>query len=370
MPSASAASASVAPRAPVAFPFTSGSSFHADLKGRVDRYFADSGRSRFGDARMWTKTVVIFAWWATSYALLMFTDVPVWLRLLLAVSLGLAIAGIGFSIMHDANHDGYAPGRRTNRAIGFAIDLVGGSSYFWRHKHNLLHHTYTNVSGLDTDIGGNALLRFAPDQRRRAIMRYQHLYVWAIYMVYPLGWWIIDDFHRLATGRIGTNRIPKPTVPDVVAMLVGKALFFSWTFVLPLWLHGAWMIPFGAVTVATLGVTLATTFQLAHCVGEADFHVPASDPGGDWAKHQVLTTVDFARGNRLLGWYLGGLNFQVEHHLFPRVCHVHYRELSRIVEATCAVHGVRYTAQPSLRAALAANVRWLRMLGAADAHAR
>jgi linoleoyl-CoA desaturase len=197
------------------------------------------------------------------------------------------------------------------------------------------------------------------------MMRFQHVYVWALYAVYPLGWWFVDDFRRLVTGRIGENALPRPGPGELVGLLVGKAVFLGWAVVLPVVVHPTWLVlPFAAVTVAVLGLTLATTFQLAHCVGEAAFHdARAAGSVGDWATHQVTTTVDFARGNRLLGWYVGGLNFQIEHHLFPKVCHVHYRALSRIVEEKCAAHGVRYAAQRTLGAALASNVRWLRELG-------
>jgi len=345
--------------------FTTQGDLHADLKRAVARYFATTGRSPHADGRMVLKTAVILAWWIGSYLLLVLGDGAAWERVLLAVSLGLAMAGVGFSVMHDANHGSYARGRRANRALGFALDLIGGSSFIWRHKHNVLHHTYTNVVPLDVDLGGSALLRFSPDEPHRPIMRFQHLYVWALYAVYPLGWWFVDDFHRLVTGRIGANAMPRPGRWDVAALLAGKALFFGWAVILPLALHPTWrVLPLAGVTVATLGLTLAVTFQLAHCVGEASFHDGrVALPARDWATHQVTTTVDFARENRFLGWYLGGLNFQVEHHLFPKVCHVHYRALSRIVEETCAAHGVRYTAQPTLRAAVASNVRWLRALG-------
>jgi linoleoyl-CoA desaturase len=345
--------------------FSTQGEFHADLKRGVARYFAETGLSSRADARMWTKTVVMLAWAAGSYALLVFGDVAAWQRVLLAASLGFAMAGIGFGVMHDANHGSYAQGRLGNRIIGFTLDLIGGSSYLWRHKHNVLHHTYTNVTGLDTDLGGNALLRFAPDQPHRPIMRFQHLYVWALYAIYPVGWWFVDDFHRLVTGRIGGNAIPRPGARELAALFLGKALFFGWAVILPIAVHPTWLVlPLAAIAVATLGVTLALTFQLAHCVGEADFHDGARAlPVRDWAAHQVTTTVDFARGNPLLSWYLGGLNFQVEHHLFPKICHVHYAALSRIVEETCAAHGVRYTAQPTLRAAIRSNVRWLRELG-------
>jgi linoleoyl-CoA desaturase len=345
--------------------FTASGDFHLEVKRSVARYFAETGRSPHADGRMWLKTVVMFAWWAGSYLLLVFGHVAGWQRVLLAASLGLAMAGIGFSVMHDANHGSFTRRPMVNRALGFALDLIGGSSYLWRQKHNVLHHTYTNVTPLDVDLGGNALLRFSPDQPHRRLMRFQHLYVWALYAVYPLGWWFVDDFARLVRGRVGENAIPLPGRAEVVALLLGKVFFVGWAVIVPLVVHPTLLVlPLAAVTVATLGVTLAVTFQLAHCVGEATFHDGRAPlPVRDWAAHQVATTVDFARENRLLGWYLGGLNFQIEHHLFPKVCHVHYRALSGIVEATCAAHGVRYTAQPTLRAAVASNVRWLRRLG-------
>jgi linoleoyl-CoA desaturase len=345
--------------------FTTRSDFHVQLKQAVGRYFAGSGRSPHADGRMWTKTAVLLVWATGSYLLLVFGEVASWYRVLLAVSLGLAMAGIGFGVMHDANHGSYAEGARGNRVLGFTLDLIGGSSYLWRHKHNVLHHTYTNVAGHDLDLGANALLRFAPWQPHRPFMRWQHLYIWILYAIYPLGWWLVDDFQRVLTGRIDGREVPRPPRAELVALLAGKVVFFGWAFAVPLLVHPTWrVVPFAAVTVATLGLTLATTFQLAHCVGEAEFHdATAGAVARDWAAHQVATTVDFARGNRLLCWYLGGLNFQIEHHLFPKVCHVHYPALSAIVEATCAAHGIHYVAQPSLRAAVASNVRWLRSLG-------
>jgi linoleoyl-CoA desaturase len=150
-------------------------------------------------------------------------------------------------------------------------------------------------------------------------------------------------------------------------MLLGKAGYYTWAVVLPLALHPGWQLPaLWLLGSAVLGNTLALTFQLAHCAGEAGFF-PAPVPGAqqvEWAEHQVATTIDFARGNALLTWYLGGLNYQVEHHLFPRICHLHYPALARIVEETCREHGVRYRSQPTFRAALLANLRWMRTLGA------
>jgi linoleoyl-CoA desaturase len=336
------------------------------LQRAADAHFA--GRSRHGGWRAATKTALLFAWLAASWAALVFGAPGPLAAALLAISLGLAVAGIGFCVMHDANHGSTTGHPPVDRLLGFSLDLIGGSSYYWRQKHNVIHHTFTNIEGVDGDLDGNALLRFAPGRPYRAVHRFQHLYVWLLFAVYPLGWWFVDDFQKVATRKDSRHPYPRPRGAERVAFFAGKAAFFSWAFLVPaLVVRSWWVVPYTMLAVAALGLALATVFQLAHCVGEADI-LDARRPEEicrDWTLHQLSTTVDFARDNLLLGWYVGGLNFQVEHHLFPRVSHVHYRALSAIVERTCAEHGVRYRAQPTFRAALAANVRWLRRMGAA-----
>jgi linoleoyl-CoA desaturase len=258
--------------------------------------------------------------------------------------------------MHDANHDATSSSARVNHLLSLTFDLLGGSSALWRDKHNRNHHTYTNVAGADPDLeAGVPFLRLAPWQERRPWHRYQHLYVWLIYALFPLKWWFFDDLREIVRLKGGQR----------VTLLAGKAVFVAWAFVLPVLLHPSWgLFALWGIAIATLGNVLAAVFQLAHCVGQADFVEPEGTRQC-WAQHQVATTVDFAPRSAVLGWYLGGLNFQVEHHLFARICHVHYPALSRIVSETCARHGLRYRCEPTLRSALAANFDWLRTLGAA-----
>lgn len=336
--------------------FATGGAFHADLARRTHDYFEGSSRSRHGGFAMGLKVATMIAWLASSWALLMFAHPAFWVALLLSLSLGLAMAGVGFCVMHDSLHEATSASRRVNRALGFSLDLLGASSLLWRHKHNVMHHTYTNVSGSDPDLeGGRPWLRLAPWQALRPWHRFQHLYVWLLYGVFPLKWWFFDDARDLIARRARGN--------DLWVALAGKALFVGWLFVLPAIVHPSWaLLALWAMAIFALGNVMAAVFQLAHCVPEAEFVARPAEVGG-WAQHQVATTVDFAPDNVLLGWYLGGLNFQVEHHLFSRVCHVHYRALSRIVQQTCRDHGLRYRCQPTLLGALASNVQWLRELG-------
>jgi linoleoyl-CoA desaturase len=339
--------------------------FHADVRSRVEAYFRESGRSQRGGWRLGVKSVAILAWFGASYGLLLLGHPSAWMATLLAVSLGLAWAGLGFNVMHDANHGSSASRTGWNRALAFSSDLIGASSALWRQKHNVLHHTYTNVVGVDADLDSGTLLRLAPSQPLRPGHRWQHLYAWPLYAAFPIRWFFFDDYRDLVTGRIGEQPFQRPRGWDLAALFAGKLLFMTWAVALPVALHPTWWIlPAALLTIGTLGVTLATTFQLAHAVGEATFIEPSGGPlPTDWATHQVRTTVDFARGNGWLGWYLGGLNFQVVHHLFPRVSHVHYRALAPLVEAACRDHGLSYRAWPSLQAALAANLEWLRRMG-------
>ena len=286
---------------------------------------------------------------------------------MLSVSLALGMAGIGFSVQHDANHGGYSRARGVNRLLAMSLDLIGGSSYIWYWKHNIVHHTYTNISGIDVDVELEPFLRLAPDQPLRPYHRFQHLYIWFLYGLLPVNWHFWADYRDLANSHICGLPFPRPTPWGWAGTIAGKVFFYSWSLVLPLLLHSTLAVLATYVfTSFLLGVVLTTVFQLAHCVGEADIVTVAPDDSEikvDWAEHQVRTTANFAPTSRLLTWYLGGLNYQIEHHLFPKVCHVHYPALAPIVAATCREYGIPYQTHPTLGRAIASHVRWLRRLG-------
>jgi linoleoyl-CoA desaturase len=345
--------------------FTGAGEFHAVLKRRIDAFFERSGLSPKATVAMRLKTVLVLAWAAASWWALVFAASTWWQAVPLALSLGLALAAIGFNVMHDANHGSWSRHAWVNATLAFTSDLLGASGWLWRQKHNVLHHTYTNVEGIDPDVEAGPFLRLAPEQPVRAWHRWQFLYAWPLYGAFMIKWWFADDWRELFTGRIEGHPIVRPKGRYLALLLLGKALFLAWAIVIPIALHPTWaVVPLWLLTAGTLGIVLASVFQLAHCVVDADFVAPrAGAIATDWAAHQVSTTVDFARGSRLLTWYLGGLNYQVEHHLFTKICHVHYPALAPIVEATCREHGIRYRSQPTLRRALAGNVRWLQVMG-------
>ena len=340
--------------------------FHAELRHRVRVYFERNGLDDRGSAAIYAKTAILAVWFVAAYILLVFAADRAWQAAVLAIVLGLAVAGIGFNVQHDGSHGSYSPHRRVNGLMAVALDLLGGSSYAWRLKHNLLHHTWPNQAGVDDDIDIGWLGRLSPAQPRLRPHRWQHFYLWPLYGFLTVKWQFLDDFRFLATGRIGGQQLARPRGADLAVFLGGKLAFFGWAFGIPLMVHppGVVVAVYGLAAFVA-GVTLSVVFQLAHCVPEAATPSPVST----WAVRQVESSVDFARGSRLLAWYLGGLNFQIEHHLFPQVCHLHYPGIAPIVEGLCRSSGVRYTAYPSFGSALRAHFLLLRQLGRGDAAA-
>ncbi|MCA9544796.1 MAG: acyl-CoA desaturase [Myxococcales bacterium] len=339
--------------------------FQRALRDEVDAYFKANNLDPKGGAALARKAAFIIGWFLVSYAFSISGVLGTAGLFIGAVITGLAHAAIGFDIMHDGNHGAFSTSKAVNRWMGRTLDMVGGSSYLWRHKHNVMHHTYPNVVGTDDDIDVGGLARLAPEQPHYAAHRLQHLYMWGLYGLISVKWNFYDDFAQVAKGQIFTSKVPRPKGEEMVWFVIGKIIHFGWALVLPIALFGWGLgIAFYLVEAVVLGVTLAVVFQLAHCVEEADF---TELPEGtvtelDFAKHQLATTVDFARDNKLVTWFLGGLNFQAIHHLFPKISHVHYPALSPIVERVCAEHGVAYRLNGGFMEALGSHYRWLKRM--------
>ena len=348
--------------------------FLREVRGRVEEYFQNTGRRQRDCLQMYLKTMLVLTWLAVAYVLLVFVAQTWWQALPLAIALGLALGSVGFNIQHDGAHHAYSRHEWVNRLMARTLDLVGGSSYLWHWKHNVSHHTYVNITGQDVDIDVSLLARFTPHQKWLRIHRWQHFYLWALYGLMIVRWQLYGDFHDLIAGRIGGHRVRRPRGWDLATFLGGKLAFCALAFGIPMLLHPVWVVLLlYAVASIVLGVVMAVVFQLAHAGEHAAFPLPRQNTGcieNSWAVHQVETTVDFARGNRVLSWLLGGLNFQIEHHLFPRICHVNYPGIAKVVEATCKEFGVKYAEHKSFWAGVASHFRWLRRMGRPDAGAR
>ena len=343
------------------------SGFHETVKQRVAQYFADHRQATTGDWRLFLKTGVILAWLAGPYALLVFGSSSLLVTLLAVFALAQGCALVGFNIMHDGAHESYAHSTTMNWLMGGMLNVLGGSQRLWRYKHNRLHHIYTNIHILDNDLHTSGLLRFSPAQPWRPWHRFQHLYAFAVYSLLTLTWVTVGDWRKLVSGHIGPYKLPPPTVGDVGVLVVTKLGYFGYALILPCFLH-PWrhvLLAFVAVHLL-LGVTLSLAFQLAHTVERTSFPTPDAHTGmmpTGWAEHEVATTADFAPHNTVATWYLGGLNFQIEHHLFPKICHIHYPAISPLVAETCHAFALPYLCYPTVRAAIAGHYRFLKTMG-------
>ena len=341
--------------------------FQAELRRRVDEYFEQTGRKRRDVPSMYVKTAILLSSFALLYWLLVFVITAWWLALPLAVMLGLVIAGIGLNVQHDGGHGAYSKRPWVNKLMAMSLDLIGGSSYLWHYKHVLYHHTYVNITGEDTDVDLGALARITPFQKRYPFHRLQHLYIWPLYGFMAIKWQLFDDFKEMVLGEMGGHKLPRAKGWDLVTFLVGKVVFFALAFGIPLMFHPWWVVLiFYTIAAGVLGVVLSVVFQLAHCVEGAEFPMPQESSGEiehAWAVHQAETTVDFARRSKMVAWLLGGLNFQIEHHLMPKICHVNFPALSKIVEDVCRKFDVKFNEHRTFRAGVASHFRWLREMG-------
>ncbi len=347
--------------------FSQASEFQVELRRRVDEYFRTTGFRPRDCPQMYVKMAVLFVSFAAVYIALVFFARTWWQAVPLALLMGGVTALIGLNVQHDGSHDAYSNARWLNKAMALSLDFIGASSYFWRGKHVVFHHTYTNIAGHDGDIDIGSFGRLSPHQRHFAVHRFQHIYMWALYGLMTIRWQLYGDFRNVVVGKVGIHRFPRPKRWDLVTFIAGKVWFLALAFGLPLFFHsfGAVLL-FYAVAAGVVGLMLSVVFQLAHCVEQAAFPVPSVESGKmetAWAVHQVESSVDFARGNPVVAWLLGGLNFQIEHHLFPRISHIHYPAISKVVEATCQDFGVRYAEHRTFRAGLVSHYRLLRRLG-------
>ncbi|KAA3659580.1 MAG: acyl-CoA desaturase [Calditrichaeota bacterium] len=341
--------------------------FNTEVKKRVNHYFEENNISKNADWRMVLKTITILLWLATAYVLLLFSASSLLLAIISAIAVAQGFVLVGFNIMHDGAHGSYAKSKRLNDIMGFTLNLIGGSTMYWKHKHNILHHTYTNVTELDDDIQIHGILRFSPEQTWRPWHRFQHWYAFPVYGLMTLLWVTIGDFQKFFTGRIGEYKLPEPSAGEAFLFFLTKIFYFGYMLVIPMFFHPILhVVVLFLIVHVVLGFTMATVFQLAHVMEDNSF--PRPDPAtgainNEWAIHQVETTANFAPENKFTTWYCGGLNFQIEHHLFPKICHIHYPAISKIVQRTCQDFQINYISYSSFSRAMATHYHFLKKLG-------
>jgi len=346
--------------------------FGVTVRKRVNEYFKSNGISKRGDYRIWIKVIVMPLLFITPFVLIVSNlyNESYFLFYGLWVLMGFGMAGCGLGIMHDACHGAISKKESVNHIIGLVLNVAGGSSFNWKIQHNVLHHSFTNIDGYDEDIDPSGVMRFSPHQKHKKIFKYQVYYAWIFYGLMTFFWVTYKDFASLIRyEKRGLLKAQNASFNiELSKLILHKVLYYSIILGLPIILLDIawWHILLGWFSMHFVcGVILACIFQSAHVVPSSEYPLPDQENKveGDFAVHQMKTTANFAPGNRLLSWYVGGLNYQIEHHLFPNMCHIHHREVSKIVKKTAQEFSLPYISQPTFFGALFKHLRLLHTLG-------
>ncbi len=341
--------------------------FHAELKSRINQYFQQVDKSSSGNWALYSKAIILLVSLIGLYVHLVFFTPVRWVAIPECILLGGVVAGIGFNIMHDGGHGSFSENKLMNNIAAFLGNILGASSFMWNIKHNVIHHAYTNIDGVDDDIDIKPWMRMSSTQPKYKMHKYQHIYFWFLYALLYILWIFVLDYIKYFKGRIGSMPLKKMSTSDHLVFWGFKILHIFIFVALPIYKIGFadWLIGFSIFSVVA-GLVLSVVFQLAHTVEHTHFPMPDVTTGkleDEWAVHQLKTTANFAPKNKLINWYVGGLNFQVEHHLFPKISHIHYPAISKIIKQACDEYGMPYIEYPKMRYAVASHVSFLKQMG-------
>lgn len=340
--------------------------FFQSIKNSVNNYFAEKKLKPTGNWQLYHKAAILIPLAVVIYLFLLFGEYALIPGILLCITLGLTMVSIAFNVMHDACHGSFSGKKWVNDVMGLTMNALGSNAFIWKIKHNVVHHTYTNVDGIDDDIAKSPLLRQCVSQKWLPAHRFQFIYMFFLYMVSTILWVLLTDLLKYFSKKVVVTDMKMPMKEHII-FWGSKILYFVFYAIIPIiavgWLP--WLIGYLIVNV-TMGMSLSLVFQLAHVVEKTEFAeageeaVKSDDP---WAVHQVKSTANFATGNPIVTWFVGGLNFQVEHHLFPKVSHIHYPAISRIVKENCAKFGLPYHDYQTMTGAVYSHIKIMKLLG-------
>lgn len=349
--------------------------FFRTLNKRVNTYFKENNISKTGNWKLHLKTAVMFAIFLTPYFLILTLEISNWWKLLLTIVMGVGMAGIGMNVMHDGNHGTYSSKKWINKIMGGTIYFLAGNVYNWQIQHNVLHHTYTNIHGHDEDLDAGRIIRFTKHAKWLKVHKFQHYYSIFLYGLLTFNWAITTDFKQTKSylsRKLAYGKLPSP-LKQWSIIAITKSIYVGIWILIPIFIGDIawWKVLIGFFVMHyTAGLILSVIFQLAHVVKEAQMPLPdeTGTMKNTWAIHQLFTTVNFSPKNKLVNWFTGGLNHQVEHHIFPNICHIHYAKIAKIVEETAKEYNLPYLEYKTMRAAIAAHFGHLKNMGIQPSH--
>ncbi|WP_044172813.1 fatty acid desaturase family protein [Flectobacillus major] len=341
--------------------------FFNALRKRVNEYFQANDIRPTGNYKLYLKTAILLAAAFLLYVVLVFFTPVGWLSIGLSALLGFNLAAIGFNVMHDGAHGSFSQKKWVNELMGYSLNIMGGSVYLWKFKHNFNHHSFTNIDGMDDDIDIKPWMRVSETQEKHWFHRFQHIYWIFLYGWTYLLWIFWQDFQKYFTGKVGDTKFRKMDLKEHAIFWATKLGYVGVFIVLPIYQVGLLDALIGYFIIAFVcGFVSAVVFQLAHVVEQAQFPMPDEQTAKidtEWAIHQIRTTANFATKSKIVSWFTGGLNFQVEHHLFPKISHVHYPKINELVRETCQQFGITYLEYPTVLSALRSHIVHLKHIG-------
>jgi len=344
--------------------------FFRTLNSRVNKYFRENNIKRTGNWKVWLKTLIMFSLFLVPYSLILTLSMTPWLQVILVFVMGIGMAGVGMNVMHDGNHGSFSNKDWINKLMGSSIYILAGNVYNWKVQHNVLHHTYTNVHGHDEDLDAGRILRFTKHAQWKWYHRFQHYYSILLYGLLTINWAITTDFvqmKRYMKRKLSYGEFPNPFI-NWSTLVVSKVIYLAIWILLPILILKLswWKILIGFFLMHyTAGLILSVIFQLAHIMDEAEMPIPENDGSlkNTWAIHQLKTTVNFSPKNKFINWFTGGLNHQVEHHIFPNISHIHYGKIAEIVKKTAKEFNLPYNEFKTTRKAIIAHFNYLKLMG-------
>jgi linoleoyl-CoA desaturase len=350
--------------------------FFRTLNKKVNAYFKEQNIKRTGNRKLYIKSVIIFSIFLVPLVLILTVSMPQWILLLLTIVMGFGMAGVGMNVMHDGNHGTFSSKAWVNKLMGSSIYILAGNVYNWNVQHNVLHHTYTNIQGHDEDIDAGRIIRFSKHTKWLKIHQLQKYYSFFLYGLLTINWAITTDFIQMRNylkRKLSYGKFPNP-IKEWTVLILTKLAYYGLWIVLPLLVLDIawWKVLIGFFVMHyTAGIILSVIFQLAHVVPKAEMPLPDADGHlkNTWAIHQLFTTSNFAPNNAFISWYSGGLNHQVEHHIFPNISHIHYKKIASFVKETAQEFNLPYNEYKTMRRAIVEHYKLLKSLGKNPAYA-
>jgi len=321
------------------------SDFFPKLKRRVETHLKEKGLEK-DFTWMYIKSLIIVFAWISCYYFSMIKG-----SILLAFVFGFVQSHIGLSIAHDGNHGSFSRSKFLNNLAAHGMDFIGASSIVWKHQHNIGHHPNCNRQGdscmdegdmADPDTrSGSPIVRLTPGQPFHWYHRFQHIYFWILLCMFGIKW-ALTDFKHFAKHSYLNVDFFRITSWDLFILFVAKTVFFIYLIVVPFVIHPFWKALILTCCCQVVGCyMLVLSFAVNHLSGSS-IYPDGNITNRNWARLQVETSTNFGVGSSFWTWMSGGLNYQIEHHLFPYISHVHLQEISPIVQQTCKEYDIPY----------------------------